>query len=223
MIRLLPRIKRSTKILVLQSGFGTAARYIAEEHNCKVACLNDDKVQNAFNQEQIDAMDLTKKVTVAYGNVDYMPFEPNTFDFVIAQDSFSITARKRQMFRAIHRVMKPEGRLIFSAIMRSSKGTAAAEKKINSLPVEELITLEEYEADARRGFFQQIYTLGLSEFLGTHFEKLSQNLQENQAKLSEQSSEHFIKQRIKECDLFHELAVAGELDWGILMFQKLNG
>jgi len=223
MLRLMPRIKRSTKILVLQAGFGTAARYIAENHQCKVACLNDDEVQNAYNQGQIDAMDLSKKVTVAHGNIDYMPFEPNTFDFVIAQDSFSITANKRQMFRAIHRVMKPEGRLIFSALMRNDKGTPAGEEKIKTLPVEELITLDEYENDARRGFFQQIYTLDLSEPLPIHFEKMLNSLQENKEKLSQQSSERFIKRRITEYTTFQELAKEGELDWGILMFQKLNG
>ncbi|MEM1358287.1 MAG: hypothetical protein AAGF89_08820 [Bacteroidota bacterium] len=51
------------------------------------------------------------------------------------------------------------------------------------------------------------------EYLGIHFKKLTNNLKEHKVKLSEQSSEGFIKQRIQECTLFQELAEAGELDW----------
>lgn len=221
MLRLLPRIKRSSRILILQSGFGTAARYIAEENKCKIDCLNDNEVQNAYNQGQIDAMGLEKQIKVTFGNVDYMPYEPNTFDMVIAQDSFSITARKGQMFRAIHRVMKPEGRLIFSAIMRSADGVD--EKRIEKLPVEELITEEEYTYNAQKGFFQQIYTLDLSIHLETHFRKVGKVLKENKDKLVKQSSESFIDKRIKSTKAFRDLAADGQLNWGILMFQKLNG
>lgn len=221
MLRLLPRIKRSSRILILQSGFGTAARYIANENKCKVDCLNEDEVQNAYNQGQIDAMDLTKRVKVAKGDVDYMPYAPNTFDMVIAQDSFSITARKGQMFRAIHRVMKPEGRLIFSAIMRSeNKGN---DPRIDELPVRELITMEDYNYQAQRGFFQQIYTLELSDHLATHFRKLVKSLKENKPELVKKSSEKFVKQRMQTSKAFRDLAEDGCLDWGILMYQKLNG
>ena len=223
MLKLLPRIKRSTRILVLQSGFGTTARYIAREHNCKVDCLNVDVPQNAYNQAQIEAEELTKKMTVTQGNVDYMPYAPETFDFVIAQDSFATTAEKRQMFRAIHRVMKPEGRLIFSAIMRGDDITPEQEAKLSHLPTEELITREEYESDARRGFFQSIYGLNLSKHLGTHYQKLTEILRDNQEVLAAKLSKRFVAQKLKTCLQISELADEGSLRWGILMFQKSNG
>lgn len=223
MLRLLPRIKRSTRILVLQSGFGTAARYIAKEHNCKVDCLNDDAQQNAFNAAQIDAEELPKKMTVTEGTVDYMPYAPETFDFVISQDSFSTTTEKRQMFRAIHRVMKPEGRLIFSAIMRGDEVSPEEQVKLNSLPTEELLTREEYEADARSGFFQSIYGLNLSKHLSTHYTKLEQILQDNQEEMAAKINERFVQQKLLNCIQMKELAEKGSISWGILMFQKSNG
>lgn len=223
MLKLLPRIKRSTRILVLQSGFGTAARYIAKEYNCKVDCLNDDPQQNQYNQARIEADELTKKMTVTEGDVDYMPYAPETFDFVISQDSFSTTAEKRQMFRAIHRVMKPEGRLIFSAIMRSDDVSPEEEVKLNSLPAEELITRDEYEADARRGFLQSIYGLNLSKHLGTHYQKLAQILRDNQEELAAKINQRFVQQKLQTCTKMKELAEEGSLRWGILMFQKSNG
>lgn len=223
MLKLLPRIKRSTRILVIQSGFGTTARYIANEHNCKVDCLNDDPQQNAYNLAQIEADELTKKMTVTEGNVDYMPYAPETFDFVISQDSFSTTVEKRQMFRAIHRVMKPEGRLIFSAIMRGDDVSAEEEAKLNNLPTEELLTREEYESDARRGFFQSIYGLNLSKHLSTHYSKLGDVLRENQEEISAKINKRFVERKMKTCTQMEELAQDGALRWGILMFQKSNG
>ena len=222
MLRLLPRIKKSTRMLVLQSGFGTAARYIAETHMCKVECLNDNEVQNAYNEEQIEAAELTKLMNVTLGDIDYMPYSPDYFDFVVAQDSFSITAQKRQMFRAIHRVMKPEARLIFCAIMRADKVSPAGEERIASLPVEELITAADYENDARRGFFQQVYKLDLSKNLATHFAKLEESLEENRKEMVKQTSEAFVAERKRICHIFRELAEDGDLRWGIMMFQKLN-
>ncbi|OAV44526.1 class I SAM-dependent methyltransferase [Lewinella sp. 4G2] len=222
MLRLLPRIKKSTKMLVLQSGFGTAARYIAETHMCKVECLNDNEVQNAFNQKKIEEAELHKMMHVTLGDVDYMPYNPDNFDFVIAQDSFSITAKKRQMFRAIHRVMKPEARLIFCAIMRADRVSPAGKERIASLPVEELITMGDYEDDARRGFFQKVYSLDLSKNLAIHFGKLEEALESNRKELVKQTSEKFVNERKRVCKIFRELAEDGDLRWGIMMFQKLN-
>lgn len=223
MVRLLPKINRSTRILILMSGFGTAARYIAANQKCKVDCLNDDKVQNAYNQAQIDKEELTKKVTVSFGSVDYMPYDPETFDYVIAQDSFSITANKGQMFRAIHRVMKPEGRLVFSALMVKDDLPEAALQRVAELPVEDLITMSQYEQDARRGFFQQIFSVERDQHVATHFAKLAEILRENEAELTKQSSAAFVQERITACENFVALAKDGHLGWAILVFQKLNG
>lgn len=223
MLKLFPKINRSTRILIIMSGFGTAARYIAESQNCKVDCINDDEVQNAFNQAEIDKLELTKKVIVTTGSVDYMPYEPDTFDYVIAQDSFSITDRKEEMFRAIHRVMKPEGRLVFSAIMVKENLDDNTMQRVHELPVEDLITLPQYEMDARRGFFQQIYSIQRDQHLPTHFGKLAEILRENKAELVKQSSKAFVEERIAACDNFKALGEDGALGWGILLFQKLNG
>ena len=224
MLRLLPRIKRASKILVVQSGFGGAARFIAEEYKCKVWCLNDDEKQNEYNLRKIEEIELSKKVKVDKGFVEYMPYDPDFFDFVIAQDAFSLTGKKKETFRAIHRVLKPEGRLIISALMRNeSCGTDDAEKLINKLPLEELITEEQYGNDAKRGFLQQIYSIELSDQLVTHYTKVLYTLQANKEKLVEQSSKRFVADRIKTYKNFITLAEDGCLDWGILMFQKMNG
>ncbi|MEM8586126.1 MAG: methyltransferase domain-containing protein [Bacteroidota bacterium] len=222
MLRFMPRIKRATKLLVLQSGFGTAARYIAQQKKCKVWCLNDDKVQNAYNQGRIDELELSKAVQVDQGGVEYMPYQPNYFDFIMAQDSFSITASKRKMFRAIHRVLKPEGRLVFTALMRSEGMTKKAEEMVDKLPVEELATLSQYEEDARRGFFQHVYTLDLSAHLQTHFKKVLATLEDQKEALIVQSSKKFVGRRIKTYERFLKLAKDEQLEWGILVFQKLN-
>jgi|GEM_PF-1832751 len=223
MLKFFPKINRSTRILILMSGFGTAARYIAETHNCKVDCLNDDEAQNAFNQAEIDKIELTKKVIVTNGTVDYMPYAPDTFDYVIAQDSFSITDRKQEMFRAIHRVMKPEGRLVFSAIMVKENLDEAVMARVHQLPVEDLITHPQYEMDAKRGFFQQIYSIHRDQHLPTHFAKLAEILRENEKALVKKSSKAFVEERLKACEDFEALGKEGALGWGILLFQKLNG
>lgn len=224
MLRLLPRIKRSTKILVIQSGFGGAARFIAQEYNCKVWCINDDEAQNEYNERKVEELDLSKKVKIEKGFVEYMPYEPDYFDFVIAQDALSLTGKKRETFRAIHRVLKPEGRLIISALMRSETcEEPGAEKLIKQLPVEELITEEQYGTDAKRGFLQQIYSIELSDQLVHHYTKVLYTLEANKEKLVEQSSDRFVQQRIKTYKTFIRLAEDGCLDWGILMFQKMNG
>jgi sarcosine/dimethylglycine N-methyltransferase len=223
MLKLLPRLKRASKVLIIQSGFGTAARYIAEHGRCKVECLNDDRVQNAFNEEKIAEEGLEKLVRVTLGDINYMPYDPDTFDVVIAQDSFSITSQKRAMFRAIHRVVKPEGRLIFSALMRSEQHCdPAAEKLIGQLPVEELITQEDYQQDARRGFFQHVYSLILSENLPIHFGKLLDTLEAEREAFAEHKSERFVSQRMEAYRGFQDLSGRGCLEWGIMMFQKMN-
>lgn len=222
MLKLVPRIKKSMKALVLQSGFGTTARYLAEEKGCKVFCLNDNQLQNAYNQGRIDELGLEKLISVEKGGVEYMPYEPDFFDFVLAQDSFSITAHKRQLFRAIHRVLQPEGRMVFTALMRAEKLSPKAEKLIEKLPVEELITQSQYEKDARRGFFQQVYAQDLSRHLPLHFSKVLTTLEEKYDELVSQGGQKLVDKRLKTYQRFHRLAEEEQLKWGILVFQKLN-
>lgn len=223
MLKLLPRIKKSTKILVVQSGFGGAARFIAETYGCKVWCINDDKAQNKFNEARIAELELEKKVTVDEGFVEYMPYDPDYFDFIVAQDTFSLTGRKMQAFRALHRVLKPEGRLIISALMRSEECLDDDfEAKIQTLPVEELITEEQYEAYGRRGFLQQIYALDLSGQLEIHYDKVLKDLEQNGDELAKQATKKFVETRKKHYQTYLDLAKRECLNWGILMFQKLN-
>lgn len=224
MLRLLPKIKRASRVLVVQSGFGATARFIAETYKCKVWCVNDDPTQNKVNQQKVDKAELQKKVTIEEGFIEYMPFQPDYFDFVIAQDSFSLTANKRKAFRAIHRVLKPEGRLIISALMRSEECLDAdSEALIKKLPFEELITEEQYTTDARRGFLQQIYSVELSDQLPIHYNKVLSLLTADKESLTEQSSKRFVDSRIRQYKDLIRVAEDGCLDWGILMFQKMNG
>ncbi|MEM7573487.1 MAG: methyltransferase domain-containing protein [Bacteroidota bacterium] len=222
MLKLVPRIKKSSKALVLQSGFGTAARYLAREKKCKVFCLNDNQLQNAYNQGRIDELGLEKVINVEKGGVEYMPYEPNFFDFVLAQDSFSITASKRQLFRAIHRVLQPEGRMVFTALMRAEKLQPKAKKLIEKLPVEELISQKQYEKDARRGFFQQVYAQDLSRYLPVHFSKVLTTLEQKYDDLVVRGGQKLVDKRLKTYQLFQQLAEQEQLRWGIFVFQKLN-
>lgn len=223
LIRLLPSIKKKTKILILGSDYGATARYIVEKYQCKVDCLSYSELQNKYSRKQIEAEELDDKITVNKGVFSKTPFERETYDIVWSQDALFYSKDKLKVFREVSRVLQPEGRFIFTDIMLSDDHPKSVLK--NLLPAvhtKEMTTLDRYIKLASRADLERAYLRAIPEQLVTHFENVLAKVATDKKELTDKSNKKTVEAQEKELQNWLVAAESGYLNWGIMQFQKRN-
>lgn len=223
MLKLIPRINKSTRILILDSEFGHTARYILETKECKIECLNFNPIQNTYNRNQVESKfeeKLQKKFNVEEGYFEDIPFPRETFDIVLAQGALMHSDDKLRIFREVHRTLKAEGRFVFSDVLKSDDCSSDELKKVTELlPLSEVYSVEQYEKLARKAFLHKVYLLELPEQLHTHYVKLKEDLDSKKKEVKDYKA---YKQYDQDLQTWIDVTEKSLLDWGIFIFQKLN-
>lgn len=106
------------EVLDVCSGMGGPARYLAWKRGCRVTGLDltESRVQGAT--QLTEAAGLSQQVRFVQGNALQMPLPDAHFTLAIAQEAFAHIPDKPQLMRECARVLRPQGRLVFSDILR---------------------------------------------------------------------------------------------------------
>ena len=223
MVKILPTIKRGHRILVLGSGYGGAARYLAEEFGCKVDCLNISELQNKRNEALTKKAGLEDKVKIIQGKFEELPYDRDTIDLVWSQDALLHSEDKIKVFREIKRVLNSSGRLIFSDLMQSDDCPEDVLKKILArLNLKDLGSFKKYKRIAQRADLEQVYLREMPDQLATHYAKVLENLNDMWNKLIIKSDKEFLEREKQGLADWIDASHKGYLNWGILQFQKRN-
>ncbi|MFK7933759.1 MAG: methyltransferase domain-containing protein [Saprospiraceae bacterium] len=223
LIRFLPNIKKKTRMLILGSDYGAAARYIVEKYNCKVDCLNISELQNKFNRKQAEADELDDYLTVNKGVFAKTPFERETYDIIWSQDALYYSKEKLKIFREVVRLLQPEGRFIFTDIMLNSEESIPELKKLlPAIHFKNMATEDQYKKLSSRVDLERAYLRTIPEQLVTHFENVLSKVESDQKELIEKSNKKTVETQTEELKGWLTAAESGYLSWGIMMFQKRN-
>ena len=215
MLRFIPKLGKSSKVLVLGSGLGGPARYLAEKFGSRIECLHFSETQNRHHQQKVEELGLEKKVTLTKGTFAPLPYERESFDLVWSQDMLLHSDKKSRTFREVQRVLKPKGRFVFTDILKSDECPDEVLAKLQArLPVKEMVSSDDYQRLAKRAPLLKVYAVEMPDQVELHFNKLSERLETTKPKGVEQ-----IKKGIRE---WAQAAADGYLDWGIFIFQKIN-
>ena len=223
MLRLLPSIKKSSKLLDLGSGYGGTARYLAETYGCSVTCVNISKVQNEFNIEKNKKAGLDEKITVVKGNFEKLPFTRDLFDLVWSQDAFLHSAHKNDIFREVSRVINNEGRFIFTDFIKSEDCPDQVLKPIlQRLQLEDLATSRQYDRMARNVDMAKVYTKEMPEMMVIHYRKIIEKLQSEYKNIIKKVSKKYIDDMLTGLQHWIDGAEAGHISWALFQYQKKN-
>lgn len=223
MLRLIPKLKKSSRVLVLGANFGTSARYLVEKYGCRVDCLNANTEQNAFNEQQIAANGWEKKISVAAGQPDSLPFDRLTYDLVWAQDLSRHGGKRTLIFHEVHRVLLNSGRFIFTDAFKSDEcDKETLQKTVDPAILKQLVTPKRYDRIGRKAALQRIYYNEMSPQLLAHYEAVIAELERKQKKIIDQSSRQQYDALLAEAEAWKRAAEGGCIDWGIMIFQKIN-
>lgn len=102
-------------VLEIGSGNGAAAVYLATTTQARVTGLDNNETGIRIATELAKSKGLEDRVTFRHGDATRpFPFPDETFDAVFANDTFSLISERPALLRQCHRVLRPNGRLLFT-------------------------------------------------------------------------------------------------------------
>jgi len=221
MIKIMPSLKKSTNMLMIGSGFGDVARYIVEKHGCHIDCVNPDPKQNKIHQKKNAAVEAEGNVEIFEGDYSKVPYKFGHYDIIWSQDTFIHQEHKQKIFRDLARILKPEGRLIFTALMQDGDLTSKIKLR-TMLPLtysSDLLSADKYDRFTSNADLEKVFIKKMPDHLTTQYQKLLEVLENNAKKVSDASFREAMQ-----TELQNTLSAVeeGYLNWGILQFQKRN-
>lgn len=221
MVRLLPRIKKSTKFLDLGSGYGGAARFIAETYECSITCVNISETQNEINNKLNKEAGLDEKITVVKANFEELPFQRDSFDMVWSQDAFLHSDHKDLIFREVSRVINNEGRFIFTDFIKNEDSPKEVLQPIlERLQLKDLGTFKQYDRLARSVDMAKVYNKDMPEMMIIHYKKVLEKLKAEYSSITKKASQKYIDDMMKGLQNWIDGAEAGHISWALFQYQK---
>ncbi|MEU6994114.1 methyltransferase domain-containing protein [Streptomyces sp. NPDC046465] len=164
-----------TSVLDLGSGFGGAARRLADRFGCRVVALNISEVQNARHRELNARRGLDDRIEVVSGSFQDIPAPDASFEVVWSQEALCHSGDRAGVLREAHRVLKPGGHLVFTDVMAAEDAPGDALRSVaERLRLTDVATPAFYDAHLRSLGFADVGFDDLSDHIETHYHHLTE-------------------------------------------------
>jgi arsenite methyltransferase len=114
-------IKADELVLDIGCGKGTTATFLAEEKSCRVAGIDLSAEMVSSSQAKAAERHITDRVKFLVADGEYLPFRDSSFDLAISECTFSLLSDQGRAAEDIQRVLKPQGRFVFTDIVLRGK------------------------------------------------------------------------------------------------------
>ncbi len=115
-------VRPTDHLLDVGSGLGGPARWLSTRFGCRVTGIDVTPEFCAIAEHFTRLIGLDARVHFQVGNALAMPFDDGTFEGAYSMFVSMNIADKMQLYREIHRVLKPGGWLVLSEIARGKGG-----------------------------------------------------------------------------------------------------
>lgn len=214
-------LNEADRVLDIGSGYGGAARYLADIYGCHVDCLNLSTTENQRNVEKNRKQGLDHLINVIEGNFEDLPFESAQYDVVWSQDAMLHSNQKLSVFQEAYRVLKPGGIFIFTDPMQSDDcPEGVLDAVLERIHLEEMGSMAKYRAFADTLGFMEVKVVPMPEQLVNHYAHVLQGLQTHYNSVIEKVSKAYADKMQQGLKQWVEAGKKGYLNWGIMKFKK---
>jgi cyclopropane fatty-acyl-phospholipid synthase-like methyltransferase len=221
MARRLTDLRPGARILDLGSGYGGAARYLADHLDCTVLCVNLSERQNLRNRALNRERNYRNRIEVLHGSFEDIPLADRWADAIWSQDSFLHSTRRQRVIDEIDRVLTPGGHLLFTDPMQSDDCPPHVLKGVcERLKLESLASPAWYRQEFARAGFEELEWCDLTPQLANHYAAVRSSLREHYDMLRRDISTAYMDRMLVGLDNWVSAAHADYLRWGIFHFRK---
>jgi sarcosine/dimethylglycine N-methyltransferase len=204
------------RVLDMGSGYGGAARYLAERFGCRVVALNISESQNQRHRETNDARGLGGLIEVVTGSFNDVPEPDGSFDVVWSQEALCHSGDRARTLGEAARVLKPGGGFVFTDVMATHKATARELAPLaERLAMGRFATLDFYHTRLGELGLAPVEFEDLSEHLLTHYIRLTEEVREHGEELTGVISRGYLERLGQNLPLWVRACREGNLAWGI--------
>ncbi len=203
-------------VLDLGSGYGGAARYLAERFGCRVTALNISEEQNRRHRTTNAERGLDGLIEVVTGSFDDIPFPAEHFDVVWSQDALCHSGDPARTLGEAARVLGPAGEFVFTDIMASDDTpTEAIRPLLTRLAAPALSTPGQYQKLLSQVGLTEVDFEELSRQLRIHYTRLTEEAQRFHAEPDGAVSPGYLAKVRENLPLWQRACRDGLLVWGI--------
>jgi ubiquinone/menaquinone biosynthesis C-methylase UbiE len=223
MLSMLPELGEKHRVLDLGSGYGGAARFLAQRTGCHVTCLNLSEVQNERNREANQKAGLDAQIDVIDGSFDRIPSPDEDFHAVWSEDAILHAGDRVQVVREVGRVLKPGGDFIFTDPMQSENCPAGVLQSVyDRIHLDSLASFGFYRGAAKLAALEEAEIVDLSGCLTEHYTRVKAELTDRYDSVVELATHDYVDRMLQGLQHWIDAGNKGYLTWGILHFTKPN-
>lgn len=209
------------KVLDIGSGYGGAARYMADTFGCSVVGLNLSEKENERARMLDKERGLSDKITVIDGDFETIPAEDNTFDVVWSQDAMLHSGNREKVLQEVARVLKPGGTFIFTDPMQADDCPEGVLQPIlERIHLSTLGSPAFYRETCQKLGMEEVGFEELTHQLAMHYGRVLQETEKHEQELADRISPDYVQRMKKGLGHWIEGGKKDHLAWGIFLFQK---
>ncbi len=115
-------VPAGSEVLDVGGGLGGAARTLARDFGCRVTVVDLTEEYCRVGEDLTRRTGLADRIRFRHGDALALPFAEGSFDLGWTQHSSMNVPDKAAMYRELHRVVRPGGRLVLHEIMAGPGG-----------------------------------------------------------------------------------------------------
>jgi sarcosine/dimethylglycine N-methyltransferase len=210
----------NSSVIDLGAGYGGSARGLASIYGCRVTCLNLSKTQNDLNRGRNAEAGLSDLISVTHGSFEDIPEPDSTFDVVWSQDAILHSGDRPKVLDEIARVLKPDGRLIFTDPMQSDDCPSGVLQPIlDRIHLETLGSFAFYREELGKRGFTEVSVTPLTNHLRMHYARVGEELRHHYDEIVALSGRDYVENMLRGLRHWIDGADRGYLAWGIMHFR----
>jgi len=218
-VRLGRSLQPGVRVLDVGSGIGGAAFHLAQAYGARVTGIDLAEEMVAIALERAAQLGMTDSVKFLLGDVLETPFaEP--FDIIWSRDAFMHIADKPRLFRRLHGLMAPGGRLVITDYARGRTPASPDFERYIEKTGYHVIEPEPYgELLRAAGFVDVVVDDATAKFvaiLRSEIDRLVANRTEFLASFSEADLNYLVERWAMKVGFCRD----GDMKWGIYLATK---
>lgn len=212
LLRISPKIKKSSKVLIFSDGNSFLPVYIASKYRCKISVI-------ATNQEVVDRIlkdakkyEVEDNIVATIDDFTLTSFTHEYFNMIWSVGAIDKTQNLTLTMKEVKRLLVPQGRFILCELAKTEN------IELENIP----FSMEEVMQSANKADLEKVYEKALTKESIAHYDFLAEAYKKDASKLKKSLGEKPYKTSLETIQKLASQTDGNHAAWGFMQFQKRN-